>query len=262
MEELIIGLCIQHGKIKDSQLNNLISQQSTLDINEKVEALNSLLTKGKISISEESNEVVYQILSEQHSTSMKKLEGADILILQIVRESGDKGTWNGEIRQKTLIPTPQINKILTALQKQGLIFSQKSVNQNKKLWFIEGIKPHSEVTGGFLFADSEFDRNLMNELCMHIKLSLGDRTVGIKDVLEEMKKANRNLNEENLKEVLSSLVALGEIEERGGKYRAVKEFIADPIVLPCFACKLRAECRPGGIVNPAECEYLNSWLEF
>lgn len=262
MEELIIGLCIQHGKIKDSQLNLLITQQSTLDVNEKVQALNSLLTKGKISLSEESNEVVYQILSEQHSSSMKKLEGADILILQIVRESGDKGTWNGEIKQKTLIPIPQINKILTALQKQGLVFPQKSVNQNKKLWFVEGIKPHSEVTGGFLFADSEFDRNLMNELCMQVKIMLGDKTAGLKEVLEELRKVDRNLNEENMKEVLSSMVALGEIEEKGGKFRTVKDLMVDPIVIPCFACKLRAECRPNGIVNPAECEYLNSWLEY
>ena len=263
MEDLITTLLSQNGKINDSHLNTLISSSRTLDLESKLEAINSLLSKGKITVVEEGGEAFFQLLSDTQTAQMKNLEGPSILILQLVRESGEKGSSNQEIKQKTQIPIAQINKVLTGLEKKGLVFSQKSVNQNKKLWFIEGAKPNSQVTGGFLFADSEFDKNLMNEVCAQVKILLSDKACTVKDVLEYMKSNfNKNMNEDNAKEVLGSMIALGEIEEKAGKFRAVKDFLVDPLVLPCFACKLRFECRPNGIINPADCEYLNSWLEF
>ena len=152
---------------------------------------------------------------------------------------------------------------MTNLEKQGLVFSKKSVNLNKKMWFVEGIVPSTDVTGGFLFADQEFDKNLMNDLFTQIKLLLNEKTCTIKDILIYTKsQVNKNIQEENLKEILASMVALNEIEENNGKYKSITGFIFDPLVIPCIACKLRFECRPDGIINPAECEYLNNWLDF
>jgi DNA-directed RNA polymerase III subunit RPC6 len=263
MEEVILNILNQSGKIQDSVLNQLISHQTTLNLDEKLEAINSLLSKGKISVFEEGGEAFFQSLTETQSAQMRNLEGTSMLILQLVREAGDKGTSNQELKQKTQIPIAQISKVLTALEKKGLVFAQKSVNQNKKMWFVEGTKPNSGVTGGFLFADSEFDRNLMNDLCSQVKVLLSDKPCSLKDVLEYLKSNfNKNIEESNAKDVLQSMIALGEVEEKGGKFKAVKDFLVDPLVLPCFACRLRFECRPDGVVNPAECEYLNSWLEF
>lgn len=263
MEDLITALLTQAGKINDSQLNTLISSSRPLDLDSKLQAINSLLSKGKITVVEEAGEAFFQLLSDTQTAQMKNLEGPSVLILQLVRESGEKGSSNQDIKQKTQIPIAQINKVLTGLEKKGLVFSQKSVNQNKKMWFVEGAKPNSQVTGGFLFADSEFDKNLMSEVCSQVKILLSDKPCTVKDVLEYMKSNfNKNMNEDNAKEVLSSMIALGEIEEKAGKFKAVKDFLADPLVLPCFACKLRFECKPNGVVNPADCEYLNSWLEF
>ena len=262
MEDLIITLCTQHGKLKDSQLNSLISQQTQFSEQEKVEAVNNLLGKGKISISEDNGEVVYQGLSENHASSMMKLQGEDILVLQIVREAGEKGVWNGDIKAKTAIPILRINKHLTNLEKQRLVFS-KSVNHNKKMWFLEGISPADDVTGGFLFADQEFDKGLMKDLFAQIKMLLSDRASSPKEILSYVKQqVNKNMTEANIAELLQSMLALGEIEEHAGKFRANSEYCVDPIIIPCIACPLRFECRADGVVNPADCEYLNSWLNF
>ena len=95
MEELIVSLCTLHGRLKDSELTALISQNRVCNEVEKVEAINNLLEKGKLSLSligkDNKQEVVYSILSETQALSMKNLDGSDALILQIVREAGDKG---------------------------------------------------------------------------------------------------------------------------------------------------------------------------
>ncbi|OMJ66518.1 hypothetical protein SteCoe_36610 [Stentor coeruleus] len=263
MEELIIKLCTQNGKLTDSRLNELIALESTLNLDLKVQALNNLASKGKIALSEESGDVIYQVLTKDQTNKMQRMEGAEILILQIVRDSNENGTWNGDIKAKTGIPIQQINKILTGLQKEGMIFSQKSVNSNKKMWFVKGVQPNNEVTGGFLFANSEFDSNLMTDLCNQIKLLLSDKSSTIREVLEYVRQqVNKNVSEENIKEVLKSMSALGEVEEQGGKYKVVNAFCNDPLVMPCFGCNLRFECRVDGVINPADCEYLNSWLDF
>lgn len=263
MEELILSLCSQHGKLKDSHLNPLIAQNMPYNEGEKVQAINHLLGKGKISISEDAGEVVYQSLSETHANSMKRLEGEDILVLQMIREAGEKGVWNGEIKVKTGIPITQVNKYLTNLEKQKLIFSKKSVHHNKKIWFLEGITPTNDVTGGFLFADQEFDKNLMSDLFTQIKVLLSEKASSTKDVLFYVKQqVNKNIKEENIKEVLASMVALGEVQEVQGLFRSISSFAMDPVVIPCIACHLRFECRTDGVVNPADCEYLNSWLSF
>jgi DNA-directed RNA polymerase III subunit RPC6 len=263
MEDLILKTCAEHLKIKDSQLNEIISQHKHLDEQQKVQIINDLLIKGKITVSEEDGEVVYNVLSDVEATSMKKLEGSEILILQIIRESSSKGVWNGEIKLKTNIPIQQINKILNNLEKQGLIFSKKSVNVNKKIWFLQGINPSNDVTGGFLFENEEFDNNLMSDLFSQIKLILNEKTSSIKEILTYVKsQVNKNIQEDNLKQVLESLVALNEIEECNGKYKSVKSFLVDPLVVPCIACHMRFECKDDGVINPADCEYLNTWLDF
>ena len=134
---------------------------------------------------------------------------------------------------------------------------------NKKLWFIAGANPSNDVTGGFLFADQEFDKNLMSDLFTQIKLFLTDKAFNIKEVLNYVKQqVNKNIKEENIKEILESMIALNEIEESHGKYKTVSGFYYEPLVLPCIACNLRFECRVDGVINPADCEYLNSWLDF
>jgi DNA-directed RNA polymerase III subunit RPC6 len=263
MDDLILSLCSDHTKLKDSELDALLSSQSQLNPDLKVHSLNSLLSKGKISITEEDGEVVYQVLSESHSSAMKRLEGSDSLILQLVRQAGEKGIWNGEIKKQTNVPVVQINKILNHLQKQGLVFSHKSVSTNKNMWFMQGTQPNNEATGGFLFAKEGFDNSLMSDLCGQIRLLLSDKSCSLKEILEYVRaNVNKNIAESNLVEVMASMTALGEVSLHNTKYRANGIFPLSPLVVPCFGCALRIECRANGLVNPSECAYLDSWLDY
>ena len=263
MEELIGSLCSQHGKLKDSQLRSLLETHGKFTPGEEVEAINKLLAKGKITICEEDGEVVYQGVSETHAGALRSLEASSAMILQLIRESGEKGSWNGDIKKMTGIPITQINKILNTMQKQGLVFSHKSVSSNKNTWFIQGTKPNSDATGGFLFAEEGFDSSLMNEICCNIKLLLSDKSCSAREILDYVRlQVNKNISEENISEVIRSMQALNEIAEVNSKFRIVKEFSLNPLVVPCFACSLRHECREDGVINPSDCEYLNAWLDY
>lgn len=32
--------------------------------------------------------------------------------------------------------------------------------------------------------------------------------------------------------------------------------------VPCARCPVKAKCKPGGVVSPEECKYLDDWLAF
>lgn len=91
MDSLIINLLSEHSKLKDSDLNTLLSQLGSYDEQQKVESLNSLLASGQITITEESGEIVIHHQNEDQAKSIKGLSPQENLILQLVREAGSKG---------------------------------------------------------------------------------------------------------------------------------------------------------------------------
>lgn len=170
------------------------------------------------------------------------------------------------MKNRTEIPIPQINKILKSLEKQGLVYSVKSIQaKNRNIWLLTGTEASREVTGGFLFTEHQFDRDLLGLLITHTKIFLQERPSTLKEITLYLKKQNvsKTLDEQNVKEVVNSLLALREIEDSGaGKYTTVRWEVPDPLVIPCIACPLQRECSENGLINPAECEYLSNWLDF
>lgn len=77
------------------------------------------------------------------------------------------------------------------------------------------------------------------------------------------------LHEENVKSVVDTLVYEGRIDEvendDGTYYRPALLTLpnSSPLTaIPCGICPLFQDCKPGGLISPADCIYYDKWLEF
>jgi len=265
MENTIYSLLKTNNKLSHTKLGDLLKEEGKYNENEVVKGINELLGKGQISISEENGEVVYFYQSEKQASAFMSLSPEEVLVLQLLRDSGSRGMWNLEIKSRTGIPTQQINKILRNLEKQGHVQGVKSVqHKNRKIWLLAGETPSSEITGGFLFSEEQFDKGLLSELLKNTTRFLEEYPANIREItLFLRQKVTKSLTEENVQEVVKSLVALGELQEGSkNKYFISKWEVPDPLVTPCIACPLQRQCAEGALINPGECEYLTNWLDF
>lgn len=262
----ILQVCQELGTVSDSQLTSLIAGKVTGYSDEiKVATLNELLASGRIHISEEKGEFFIHYNTQEQADVLKSLGAEDLYILQLIREVGSKGMWNAEIKNKTGIPTAHINKSLKNLEKAGLIKWVKSVQaKNRKVWLLSELEPSTEITGGFLMSNSEFDKELFKLLQHHTRIYLEDNTAGLSEITSHLRShVNKGLQESNVNEILKSMVALQEIEEVApGKYRRLVWDVPDPPNVPCLSCPLTRECNPDGVINPSTCEYFTKWLSF
>ena len=59
------------------------------------------------------------------------------------------GIWTRDLRSKTNLQQPQINKILKTLDSRSLVKSVKSVaNANRKVYMLFELEPARDLTGG------------------------------------------------------------------------------------------------------------------
>jgi hypothetical protein len=102
---------------------------------------------------------------------------------------------------------PQINKALLKMEKQGLVKGIKSVNfRSRKYWFDSNVTPSTEITGGFLFNDTDFNSDLLDRLQVHSKNYLRSNQASAKDLTKHLRQqVDSSLTEENVKKVLISL---------------------------------------------------------
>lgn len=130
---------------------------------DKAEALNRLLEKSRITVSQqESGELVYKYIDEEDALRLRELEPQEYVIYQLIDESGNKGLWINDIKKKAGKLGPEANNIVKKLEKKGFIKSVKSIKaKNRKVWMDIRQEPDPSVTGGAL-ADDVFDLGVMD----------------------------------------------------------------------------------------------------
>lgn len=264
LADRVFALIAKNVHIPDSELSSLLALEASYKDSAKVEAINTLLGTGQIAISEEGGEIVYHSLTKEQAKAVTGLTSEESVVLQTVRESGSLGVANVEIKVKTGIPTARVNRLLTSLEHKSLVQSVKSVQaKNRKVWLVSEIEPSTEVTGGFLYnTDQEFDNDLLHLLLQSAKQYLQEHTAGVKELTQHLRFVSKGIQEENVKQILTSMIALQDIEEvAGGKYRFANWVIPEVVGAPCLACPLKRECHPDGLVSPATCQYLAQWLD-
>ncbi|XP_025105084.1 DNA-directed RNA polymerase III subunit RPC6-like isoform X1 [Pomacea canaliculata] len=174
IEKVILDLC---QKNPDGIDNKIIEQGlSHCDVQQRVAAINKLLTTGCIDLLQIGQRLLYRLKDTAGDNQLKGTDTQDKLVYQIIKEADNKGIWIRDIRSKSNLPLTQLNKVLKNLENKELIKAVKSVAVSagssqapkKKVYMLFNLEPDSSVTGGAWYSDQDFESelvDLLNQQC-------------------------------------------------------------------------------------------------
>mmetsp|Transcript_13338 Transcript_13338/g.49900 ORF Transcript_13338/g.49900 Transcript_13338/m.49900 type:complete len:305 (+) Transcript_13338:325-1239(+) len=226
MAELaILEQCALHPEgIPD---NDLASTIGHIPVGERAIAINSLLSQRKLQIFRDGDVLVYKTVKQDEAVKFKGLASEDLLVYQIIQQSGNTGIWTKELKQKSNLPQTQISKIFKSLEARKLIKAVKHVAlQNRKVYMLYELEPSSEITGGAWYTEHEYDAtfiHVLREQCVKFILSKGAVTLtDVCDFVKQTKLSHVDLGPEEVLQIVNTLVYDGkvdaheEIEHRDG----------------------------------------------
>eukprot|EP00879_Flechtneria_rotunda_P020829 GHRR01021929.1.p1 GENE.GHRR01021929.1~~GHRR01021929.1.p1 ORF type:complete len:264 (+),score=56.92 GHRR01021929.1:85-876(+) len=252
---------------------------SAVALTARVEALNTLLRSGRISMFKQGSQLLYKVAQPADSRS-KGLSAEELLVYQVIKQAGNTGVWTRDMKVRTNLGQPQITKILKALESRSLIKNVKNVNNpSKKLYMLYELEPSREITGGAWYTDQHLDREfieVLREACFKLIQRSESPHASLTDIatfINSKGLARVELREEDIYTLLHTLICDGRIEaieepddEEGlERYRVAVLPVPDTTALtsiPCGVCPVIDQCCEGGQVSPQACVYYQAWLEF
>ncbi|XP_033127297.1 DNA-directed RNA polymerase III subunit RPC6-like [Anneissia japonica] len=297
LEVRIMELCKQNANgVADSVIQKNLPD---IGVQQRVSAINRLLSTGKIDLVKTSTELMYRAKDPTSSAKIKGADNQEKLVYQIIEESGNKGIWIRDIRYRSNILQTQVNKILKSLETRKLIKAVKSVGASKKkVYMLYNVQPDRSVTGGAWYSDQDFEAefvDVLNQQCLKFlqqknelakKMKLEPLSVRMKSFssskevwkyISELGISKVELSVEDIETILNTLIYDGRIEMtlmagQGGSvdsgevklYRSVEMLIepAGIMRVPCGVCPVFDQCNEGAIISPSNCVYMSEWLEF
>ncbi len=205
----------------------------------------------------------------------------DLLVYQVIYQSGNTGIWTRDMKQRTNLAQGKITKILKVLEERGLVKSVKSVqNASRKVYMLSSLEPAKEITGGPWYgADQQPDKEFIDTIRQVVAAYVDKHPGGYASVEEVAEKiassgvSNQILQVEDVENILKTLVydnVLDQfsIADHSGNasrvYGKSKLNVPDGIPftdIPCGVCPVFNECHEGGQVAPEKCDYYKKWLE-
>ncbi|XP_071484747.1 DNA-directed RNA polymerase III subunit RPC6-like [Diadema antillarum] len=299
LEERILELCKQDANgIPDSALQK---QLPNIDTQQRVTAVNRLLSSGKIDLVKTSSELLYRL---KDPASVSKIKGADNqerLVYQIIEQSGNKGIWTRDIRLKSSLQLTQLNKILRNLESRKLIKAVKPVGATrKKAYMLFNLEPDPSVTGGTWYSDQEFESEfveVLNQQCFKFLLQKVENAAGshadpllrrnqsyasseeVWKFITELRISKVDLSVEDITTILNTLIYDGKVEmtvsvgagsssstssDQVKVYRAIQPLTKPTGLMksPCGVCPVFNQCYEGGAISPATCIYMKEWMDY
>lgn len=131
---MILAFCRKHPEgVLDTVLE---AELPDVAINDRAVALNSLLASMKLQIMvnpADPSRHIYKPSTTGDATRFKGLTAEDMLVYQCIQSAGNMGIWTRDMKQRTNLQQPKINKILKTLEERVLVKSVKNVqNASKK----------------------------------------------------------------------------------------------------------------------------------
>ncbi|VDN06693.1 unnamed protein product [Thelazia callipaeda] len=281
-EILTILACNENGISNEDLLN----ETPKMDVKERGEAVNHLLSSGKIEIlpSQISGSFILRL---RKGTQIADATNEEQLIYSLIEESGKKGIWIRDIRDRTGLSQAQMRKALKALEQRKLVKSIKAVGTTKKCYMVYGVEADESLTGGTFYSDQQLDSQFV-ETIAHICVAMLQskrksseenhqndpvaarefsyvRSTDITQFIRSKGVCRVQLTIQDIEKILSLALLDGSIERRAdGMYRALVPNITRCSVAfcPCIHCPVAADCKPGHIISPQNCEYFTSWLQW
>jgi DNA-directed RNA polymerase III subunit RPC6 len=299
-ETAILEQCKLHPEgIPDVDLAAKISH---IPVTDRAVAINRLLSQRKLQIFKDGDALVYKEVKQDEAVKFKGLSSEDLLVYQIIQQSGNTGIWTKELKQKSNLPQTQIGKIFKSLEARKLIKAVKHVaQQNRKVYMLYELEPSREITGGAWYTEHEYDAefiHVLREQCVKFILARGKVTLeDVCDFVKQTKLSHVELGQEEVLQIVNTLVYDGKVDaheeleldkerdpddpagEHGGDDDDDLDYMENVIVVyrpaslpipktsaftavPCGVCPVFQECAPGGLVSPETCQYMQDWLSF
>jgi DNA-directed RNA polymerase III subunit RPC6 len=299
-ETAILEQCKLHPEgIPDVDLAAKISH---IPVTDRAVAINRLLSQRKLQIFKDGDALVYKEVKQDEAVKFKGLSSEDLLVYQIIQQSGNTGIWTKELKQKSNLPQTQIGKIFKSLEARKLIKAVKHVaQQNRKVYMLYELEPSREITGGAWYTEHEYDAefiHVLREQCVKFILARGKVTLeDVCDFVKQTKLSHVDLGQEEVLQIVNTLVYDGKVDaheeleldkerdpddpagEHGGDDDDDLDYMENVIVVyrpaslpipkssaftavPCGVCPVFQECAPGGLVSPETCQYMEDWLSF
>ncbi|XP_072025702.1 DNA-directed RNA polymerase III subunit RPC6-like [Amphiura filiformis] len=300
LEERILELCKSDSKgIPDAVIKTELPH---IDVQQRVTAINRLLSTGKIDLVKTSTELLYRLKDPGSASKIKGGDAQERLIYQIIEESNNKGIWTRDIRIRSNMPLNQLNKILKNLESRKLIKAVKSVGASKrKVYMLFNLQPDRSVTGGAWYSDQDFESEFVEVLNQQCYKFLQDKVdAGAELQIDPMLKRTRSyassqdvwkfikelgiskveLSVEDIETILHTLIYDGKVEmtvsathniasnsNSSGQmklFRALQPLTetAGIMRMPCGVCPVFDQCYEGGVVSPATCIYMKDWMDY
>jgi DNA-directed RNA polymerase III subunit RPC6 len=246
---------------------------------DRVAAINSLLTAHRLQVfvNQETHVETYRAVN-LGDAKFRGLDAEHMLVYQVIQSSGNMGIWTRDMKQRTNMAQPKINRILKALEERALVKSVKSVQSaSRKVYMLAELTPAKEITGGPWYGTDELDDDFVTTI-RNVVLSfiVAQGPVSLDTVAEHIGATGvsiETLAPEDVHHILKTLAYDGDVEEVGValpngaeevQYRAATTTLPTTThftSLPCGVCPVFADCHDGGKVSPQTCKYYDEWLD-
>lgn len=257
----------------------------------RVQAVNRLIQQEMLDILTKGKTLIYRLKDPaKKTTAATEMDNDERVIYNIIQEGGRSGIWIRDIRMKSNLVNPQLNKILKNLESRKLVKAVKSVNAGKKkVYMLYNVEPDRTVTGGAWYNDTDFDFefvDVLNQQCLRFlqmrrdsakKTSDGPLSVQVRSLcsvsdvqkfIAELRISKIELDEDDLETILKTIVYDGRAQrvlQGDGTYlyKAIEVLLPPEglVQTPCGICPVINNCSDIGSITPKTCDYLKEWLE-
>ena len=218
---------------------------SGVTVEEIRDGLNRLLQTYRLVVMRGGNTDLYKAQAEEAAQKFKGLGVEELLVYQTIQASKDMGIWTKDLKVKSNLQQPAINKILKTLEGRQLIKAVRSVqSKNRKVYMSFEVEPSAEITGGAWYTEQEFDNNFINTLqraCLkHINEK---RCVSIEDIHAFVRRSGVSkveLKVDDIQSIVDTLVFDGLVEELEGSGSGGKDVGEDGAPPPAKAARSSA----------------------
>jgi len=217
LDEAILGVC-RGAPGGRASVETMQTRISGVTVEEIRDGLNRLLQTYRLVVMRGGDTDLYEAQTEEAAQKFKGLGVEELLVYQTIQASKDMGIWTKDLKVKSNLQQPAINKILKTLEGRQLIKAVRSVqSKNRKVYMSFEVEPSAEITGGAWYTEQEFDNNFINTLqraCLkHINEK---RCVSIEDIHDFVCRSGVSkveLKVEDIQKIVDTLVFDGLVEE-------------------------------------------------
>jgi len=215
VEARFVQLLEQHPEgVKEDLLKRELSD---IDLTQRASTINSLLSRGRLTLGKIGDSIVYKLLATEDAAKLRGLDPNEVILYRMIEKEQHKGIWIRDLRRRSNLQQGKLQKLLKSLTSRKLIKSVKSVQRKQKVLMLYELEPAEELTGGAWYHGSEFDEQCVQILRETCHKYIKQRQSGTAEELHEFVRksgiAKVNLALKDIYAILLSLTYDGILEE-------------------------------------------------